>query len=302
MKKQVQKSVELDQYYTKEEVAEKCLLTLVDVLGKEINQCSFILEPSAGTGTFIESAKCMFGEMEIKAFDIDPKHSDIEKADFLSINTSEWKNGLTIGNPPFGKRALLAIDFFNKAAEFSEIIAFIVPVQFQKWSVQSKLNKDFSLIFDERIQENAFVFNNKDFNARCCFQIWVKHNYKQNKNLRIIEKPKTQHKDFEMYQYNNTKEARKYFDYDWDFCVPRQGFYDYNTRIFSKGDCKLNVQYMFIKYKSPIAKEVFDLFDFENLAKKNTTIPGFGKADVVYEYERLLKDIKDNRKRGIEDE
>lgn len=44
---------------------------------------------------------------------------------------------------------------------------------------------------------------------------------------------------------------------------------------------------MFIKAKDEIILERLLKIDFEKLSKKNTTIPGFGKADLVKEYKEL---------------
>ncbi len=53
---------------------------------------------------------------------------------------------LVVTSDGFGKRSKLAINFFNHAAKYSEIIAFIVPVSFMKWSVQKELSSDFHLL------------------------------------------------------------------------------------------------------------------------------------------------------------
>ncbi len=288
MKPSVRSALDLDQYYTQPQIAEKCMFTLKGIIDTvpTFNKKTF-LEPSAGSGSFVKATQNVFETNHILAYDIDPKHPSIVKQDFLSTDLNGLKDIITIGNPPFGNRSSLAIDFFNKSAECSSIIAFIVPVQFRKWSVQSKLNKDFMLLYDELLPSNSFTFNGNDFEARCCFQVWSKKPIIGYSDKRIKEKPRTSHPDFELYQYNNTIEARKYFDYPWDFCVPRQGYYDYSKRIRSKADCRFNVQYIFFKINNPTANTIFDLFDFEKLALKNTTIPGFGKADVVQEYERL---------------
>ena len=63
-----------------------------------------------------------------------PEDERIIEQDFLEYTNSST-NLITIGNPPFGSRSKLAIDFFNKAATMSNVIAFIVPVSFMKWSV-----------------------------------------------------------------------------------------------------------------------------------------------------------------------
>ena len=92
-----------------------------------------------------------------------------------------------------------------------------------------------------------------------------------------------------MYLYNNTKQARKYFDYEWDFAVPRQGFYDYSLRIEKKEELSPRIQYMFFKGKTPEITERLKKIDYEKLALNNTTIKGFGKADVVKEYMNLYE-------------
>lgn len=279
---------ELDQYYTQPKVAEMCLSQLREVTNKIKALKDFtLLEPSAGTGAFIEAANVIYEGVELKAYDIEPKHSSIVKSDFLKTDLSKLHNVITIGNPPFGKRSKLAIDFFNKAAECSHTIAFIVPIQFQKWSVQSKLDKRFKLIHNVTLDPKSFIFNEKEFSARCCFQIWTVIDIPKFEDLRIKEKPKTSHPDFEIYQYNNTKEARKYFDYDWDFCVPRQGYYDYSRKITNRAECKYNIQYVFFKAKKREVLDILKGIDFEKLSKQNTTIPGFGKADIIQEYERI---------------
>ncbi|MGM9550945.1 MAG: SAM-dependent methyltransferase [Clostridia bacterium] len=293
MNEAYRKSLNLDQYYTQKHIAEKCLNVLKDVVATTSRfDNSIFLEPSAGTGSFIDATNKIFKNRKIVAFDIDPKHPDVKKRDFLKVDIRDYSNVITIGNPPFGNRSSLAIDFFNRAALCSSIIAFIVPVQFRKWSVQSKIDDRFMLIYDEILPPNSFVFNGKEFSARCCFQIWSKYSLSGYSDMRLREKPRTSHPDFDLYQYNNTVAARKYFEYPWDFCVPRQGYYDYSKVITNRKDCKYNIQYIFFKINNPEAAKIFELFDFASLALKNTTIPGFGKADVIQEYERLEVQLK----------
>ena len=258
----------------------------------DLTSCQF-LEPSAGSGSFIDSVKNIFNNNNILSFDIDPQHSDIKQADFLQIDLSKYSNLITIGNPPFGNRSDLAIKFFNKAAEHSSVIAFIVPVQFCKYGVQSKLNPNFKLISNTPLQENAFICNGKDFKARCCFQIWTKYN-NNFEDLRIKERPSTKHDDFLMYQYNRTLQTENYFEKDWDLCIPRQGYYDY-SKLYSFDERKLlnkKIQYIFFKIINERARNIIQKeIDFVALSKKNTTIPGFGKADVILAYEEKLNKV-----------
>ncbi|WP_096022210.1 SAM-dependent methyltransferase [Campylobacter lanienae] len=278
-------SKELDQFYTKQEVA----LKLCEIVKRKLNLNEYtFLEPSAGFGSFVNALRKIFQEPKIEAIDLDPKSFDIKKQDFFSYTPKEQKI-ITIGNPPFGKRANLAVKFFNHASEFSDYIAFIVPLQFEKWSVQKNLNKDFKLIFSQILEPNSFIFNGKDCSIRCCFQIWTRCD--SDVDLRLKKAPPTTHKSFEMWQYNNTIGARKYFDkqrYKWDFAVVRQGFYDYNHIILQENELNPKIQYIF--FKAYDDKTIVNLksLDFESLSRKNTTIPGFGKADVVAEYKRMF--------------
>lgn len=282
------KHKELDQFYTEESVSKKCCEILKEKLENYIDfNTKTFLEPSAGTGSFIKALKKCFNTENIKSYDIDPKHEDVKKADFLSTKNEELgENLITIGNPPFGKRSHLAMDFFNKAAEVSDIIAFIVPLQFEKYGVQSKLNKEFKLIHSEILAPSSFIYDGKPASIRCCFQIWSKNDYKYD-NLRILTKPETSHPDFEMFLYNNTPEAYKYFDkkkYKWNFAVVRQGFYDYTEYIEDENKLLKNRQYMFFKTDNKEVLKNLKKINFTELSKNNTTTPGYGKADIIKYY------------------
>lgn len=164
---------QLDQFYTNKNISKK-LLTKIDSLYGLNN--FFLLEPSAGNGSFSEH----FHKDSI-AFDIDPKKTNIIQNDFLLVDKQYFSHStkpiFTIGNPPFGKNSSLAIKFFNKAAEFSEHIAFILPKSFKKESVINKLNNHFHCVYEEDIEDNAFVFNGKKYDVPCVFQIWEKRDY-----------------------------------------------------------------------------------------------------------------------------
>ncbi|MDD1626879.1 MAG: hypothetical protein LUQ26_05300 [Methylococcaceae bacterium] len=275
---------ELDKYYTKKEVAQECYNHLKTVVS--MKNVLFI-EPSAGSGAFLEVIK----EPSI-GFDLLPTGPNIIKNDFLKgdllsllVGRQKRMNRVIIGNPPFGTKSTLAIAFVNKALEYSDTVGFIIPIQFRKWSVQSKINKDALLIMDMELQENAFEFMGKDYNCRCCFQVWSTKNNPI--NLRIKIKPSIIHPDFIVHQYNRTPMALKYFDMDWDFAVPRQGFNDYSMKAYKSGDCDRRKQWIFFKAKN---KEVLNnllALDFTAISRKNIGIPGFGKADVIGEYVRV---------------
>lgn len=296
--KRIKKSVvfktheKLNKYYTKEATAKLCydsLLSTLKDLNYNLNNILFI-EPAAGSGVFLN----LISYSKI-GFDIDPNDSirQIIKADFLNDNIHSFLNDFSfnqqsneivcLGNPPFGVKSHLAIEFINRSLEFGNIVAFILPIQFRKWSAQAHINKNAHLIVDLDLNENIFEIMDRDYNLRCCFQIWTK-NETSYPDLRITQKPLKRHPDFEMYQYNRTEDTKKYFDYHWDFAVPRQGYQDYETKKYHKDECNEKCQWIFFKAKNEAILNKLKNLDFVKLSKKNIGIPGFGKADVIKEY------------------
>lgn len=298
--KKVEKADKYFQFYTEPSIANYC----INILSKNLEIMNYhnfkFLEPSAGTGNFIDAVEQNYPNHEIVSIDIDPYDDRVRKMDYLKssirkLHLKKKDQVIVVGNPPFGKKSTLAIQFFNKSCEYADIIAFILPLQFEKWSVQSKLNKDMKLIHSERLDPKSFIFKDKEVSIRCCFQIWVKNNLSE-KDLRIKKAPITKHKDFEMYQYNYTEEAKKFFDkqkYGWDFAVPRQGYYDYNQKIYNQEDLSYKIQWIFFKAKNEQILNNLRQIDFCKLSLKNTTTPGFGKADVIEEYVRMFGDDSD---------
>lgn len=134
------------------------------------------LEPSAGSGSFIE-ALGKFGINDVIAMDIEPAHPAVRKKDFLTWNNSA-QDLVAIGNPPFGRNNSLSIPFFNKCAKFSSTIAFIVPRSWRKWSVTNRLSMDFTCISDDDLSINYVDVHGADVyaknNLRTCLQIWTK--------------------------------------------------------------------------------------------------------------------------------
>lgn len=293
------KNNSLDQFYTNPKIIYD-LIKEVDFL---IKSSGFTLkpnwiEPSAGSGNFLHALKKTYTNPKIKAYDIEPHFNDkIIKADFLKMTPIYNKDNLIIGNPPFGKRSQLAIDFINKSFEWADFIAFILPNQFKKYLTQKQINQKGKLIFEKSIQNDAFLVNDRPYDVNCVFQIWVSHErdeFAYWKNKRITKSLKIEHKDFETYIYNNTIETRKYFDkekYGWHFAIHRQGYYDYNLLIDNPEELKKNVQYFFIKIKNECVYNILRNMDLNELSKVNTTIPGFSKTDFIKFYEKNKRRI-----------
>ena len=164
----------LDQFYTNHNIAVKCLETL----NTHINYSDFdyILEPSAGTGSFY---KLLPIDKRI-GLDLEPKYEGIRQLNFFDFKPEKDKKYLVIGNPPFGRISSLAVKFFNKSAEFSDCIAFIIPRTFKRVSIQNKLDLNFKLIYNEDLPMKPCCFTPK-MSAKCSFQIWIKTDKKREK-------------------------------------------------------------------------------------------------------------------------
>jgi len=158
----------MDKFYTKTKTALTCI-NMVD-----IKNFKNIIEPSAGDGAFSSQLEC-------EAFDILPEHDDIIQQDFYTYNHIKDGKTLVIGNPPYGKWSNGAIKFFNKAAEFADTIAFILPVSFKKITIQNRLNLNFHLIKEIELLDEFFITENTEKIVPSVFQIWHKTDIKREK-------------------------------------------------------------------------------------------------------------------------
>jgi len=161
-----------EQFYTPKDLAKSLTHKVIEIIGPLTDLV--VLEPAGGTGSFVAAAKEL-GAKKVISFDIEPKNEEVSRADFLEAEL-KLKNALTLSNPPFGRNNSLSIPFFNKAAQHSQYIAFIVPRSWRKWSVINRLDQNFHLIHDEDLtidyvdDEGEMVWQKARLNT--CFQIW----------------------------------------------------------------------------------------------------------------------------------
>lgn len=170
--------VHLDKFYTKKEVAQKCLDLIPDFATYDT-----IIEPSAGNGVFSNNVtNCI-------AYDIEPEDENIIKQDFLLIHKIEGEKKLFLGNPPFGERSILAKKFIQHAIQLgAETIAFILPDTFSKFMMQKVFPIDWNLIVEENLGRNGFEIEGDTYHVPCSFYVWTKRT--SNINLRKKELPK----------------------------------------------------------------------------------------------------------------
>lgn len=278
----------LDKFYTQPQIAKQCYDFLITKLPMVKNKK--FLEPSAGNGSFLNYLN------DYIALDIQPEDNRIIKQDFFQWESNNY-NLITIGNPPFGSRSKTAIKFFNHAATFSDIIGFIVPVSFMKWNVQKELNKDFKLFDYFYLPPESFTDQGKPYSIRTVFQIWVKTGsiYDANIDKRLTKQPPISHTDFKIWQYNATPAAVKVVEENWEIATYRQGYHNYNELfthdqydyIKEKMTGEKKQQFFFIKPLTDEARQIILNMDFNLLAERNTSTPGFGKGDFVSYYMEL---------------
>ncbi|MBN4089619.1 hypothetical protein OF364_02880 [Mycoplasma enhydrae] len=284
----MEKEIKLDQFYTNPIICNSLIEIVQSLIPSQLQ--NEILEPSAGTGNFIDAlVSSGVKPTKILAYDIDPKSHEIIKQDYLNVHIPFSENRFIIGNPPFGHRGKTALEFLNKGLTEANYVAMIFPNIFKRYSIQKKVLPEAKLIFSLNLLEKSFILNDKQYGVKCVFQIWTTKNTYA-KNIRIKNKPVIRHEDFQTFIYNNTPQTLKYFEksiYKWDFAVHRQGYYDYNLKIVDPKDLKTNRQYFFVKILNNEARKIINKINFEKLSKNNTQVYGFSTSDFVEEYMKL---------------
>ncbi|GAA7045288.1 hypothetical protein HpCHC98_10090 [Helicobacter pylori] len=126
--------------------------------------------------------------LKIDAFgiDIEPKRDGFIQCDFLNYKLPTHQKVICLGNPPFGHRGVMALEFINHARN-CDFVCFILPMFFEsqgKGSIKYRV-KGLNLLYSECLEKNAFIdFKNKEVDVHCVFQIWSKKY--QNKKVNFL--------------------------------------------------------------------------------------------------------------------
>lgn len=251
----------MDKFYTNKDIARYYVSRL---LNRRMPDNAIFLEPSAGDGAFYSpliDAGC-----QVLGLDIEPAFPGIVKQDFFRFNIDGWgKNRpiVTVGNPPFGKISTQAVQFFNHAANHSEIIAFILPRTFRKLSIQKQLNKYFHIVFDENLPKFAFMKDGIMHDVPCCWQIW-----KRKKQQRIDPvPPDVSH----LINYTLPKLA--------DFSVRRVG--GRAGKVLNGTDYSPSSTY-FIKEVKKGIREVMKSIDWSTIRNNTVGVRSISKAEIAF--------------------
>ncbi len=173
-----------DQFYTRRDVAKHCVNTFKQVarhIGVDLHTKHWV-EPAAGCGWFYLE----FPPERRTGIDIEPKGEAslyLEQNDFLLWQpTAEVQQEyVVLGNPPFGLRGHLALQFINHAATFADMVGFIVPQLFSsdgKGVPGKRISKRLKLAHSEPLPANSFESpNGATVDVSTVFQVWTALNH-----------------------------------------------------------------------------------------------------------------------------
>jgi hypothetical protein len=258
-----------DKYYTRPFIADYVTQLVIDKFNSNIDY----IEPSAGSGVFIDSYKKITNQTNIQGYDINPHSDNIIKQDWFTISKDKVEGKAVIGNPPFGFASSLAIKFFNKAAEQeAHSISFIVPKTFRKESTHNKLDLNYKLVLDIDLPKNAFFFYEKDnvfYDVPTVFQIWQR-----------VKKPR------ELVQMLTTSQ---YFDFvdnssKYDVCVRRAGG---KAGQIVEGDLTPSSTY-FLKLRDNRVIHALKIYDYSKYVDNTAGVKSISKHELVTEVDLIM--------------
>ena len=288
-------SRDLDKFYTHPEISKRFVENIKSHVS--FDDMDIILEPSAGCGNI---SKCL--PEDAVSIDLVPEGDGIIQQDFFdyfpvglepydeeNLFHKNYKKILTIGNPPFGRGYLnpLAVKFFNHAAKFSEYIAFIVPLKWtSSWKLHRQLNENFSCVYSEHLPKDSFLLDGKPYHVKCCQQLWKRGNHEP--NLRILDRPKTVHEDFDLFlTCDNVKKrvsVRKQ--------IKKNEYWDFGLKYWGKiGVCELNeieentTTHFLIKAHQPFVRKIFENIEWKKYTHNMGAENIGGKSNLIRAYE-----------------
>ena len=254
-------SRDLDQFYTDPKYANIFFNTVQKYL--DLSNFDLLLEPSAGSGSFYN----LMDEHRRIGLDLDPKATGIVQQDFFTWRPEINNHVFTLGNPPFGKNANLAVKFFNHAATFSDAIAFVLPRTFRKASIINRLNKNFHLIYDEDVPANSFIFDDQPYDVWCCAQIWIKRDEIRS-SVPILN-------------FSMVKEWFEIVEPELsNFSVQRVGAGAGTIRVDDRKNFSSQSNY-FIKQHSPLTIDIFKTINFDTVKFNTAGNPSISASELV---------------------
>jgi predicted RNA methylase len=270
--------VDKEQYFTSPELASKCVALVNEIY--PLDEFEIIIEPSAGDGAFLR----LLPASTSLGVDIAPMASNILKSDFLEWLPSKItarSKVLVIGNPPFGARASIALKFIDHAATFSDVIAFVLPMSFKKYTFQNMLPRNLHLV---KSIDCADVYEtpNGAVKVNTVFQIWEKRTELRPKIERKMNHPHFQMKHAHLSRTSDNQLAKLRQEFEFAVAQVGSNFAPKDPSELDKGS------YWFISPTVPYVKERFNRMDFSHLDGMNLAHKSLSKSDIIEAYEAVL--------------
>jgi len=273
----VKREVGREQYFTTRELARRC----VDFTASLVDWNSFehYLEPSAGEGSFLE----LLPQARRTGLDVEPRAAEVTKADFLGWEPPPLRGRmLTIGNPPFGQRAALAFSFLHRACAFSDVVGFILPRSFNKYTFQNRVPGTFHLLGSFDCQD-FYGRARQPQSVNAVFQVWERRD-----ELRARVDPPGTHPDFDM-RHCHLSRAKP-----TDLVALRAGYAFGVAQVGSDFKPKAVASvttgsHWFIRPRVPQVRARFERLDFAFLDGMNTAHKSLSKRDIVTAYEAVVE-------------
>jgi len=259
-------------FFTAPHLAARCV-KLLDARCK-MKSYDLVVEPSAGDGVFLT----LLPEDRRVGIDVAPGHPEVLCGDFLAWQPPVSAGRiLTIGNPPFGQRASLALAFIEHAATFSDTIAFILPRSFNKYTFMNRVPRYFHLL-DSFTCDEFCGPRGEDRRVNAVFQIWQRRS-----RVRALLQLPDSHPDFEMQHAHLSRTSPDALDKlrrEFEFTIPQVGmnFRPRPVENVSRGS------HWFIKPNVPGVKERFERADYAFIDDMNTAHKSLSKRDIIAAY------------------
>ena len=188
--------------FTRPEKAYEYVERIINTFPEYIQQTMHAIEPSAGSGAFLQVLKKHFSTVD--ALDIEPNNSEVIKQDFLTWEMTSFRNKSDViccGNPPFS----IAKKFLQKCASISDHIMMILPQRYYQNIPINTLDKCWKVEYAELlpVKGDGAPFEGKEGVASALMYLRRVVNY-----TRPVRKKSKPH-GFVIKTYHGTKSIEK---------------------------------------------------------------------------------------------
>lgn len=169
-----------DQFFTRPEAAAACAKWMTEAM-RSINLDPdefWFVEPSAGCGHFYEQMPTD-RRTGLDIAPIGPAAKHLQRADYLRWQNPNGKQRYAVlGNPPFGLRGHLALQFINKSAEYADVVGFVLPQLFDsdgKGAPSKRVSTELGLVMSRKMDADSFCApDGRPVGVSTVFQVWAK--------------------------------------------------------------------------------------------------------------------------------